>query len=205
VHPGWAGHVVMAYAFLKGLGLDGNLGGLLVDEAAGTARAAGGHEVLSFADGVLSVRSRTLPFSAGPGDIGKDDNMRAGMALVPFDDDLNRFILKIAKPKSDSYEVTWGDVSKTFSGERLARGVNLAKEFDEHPLRQAFVIIWEAVGAKQDYETRQVKNLFHGPEGAVDMEATVALTEKVHQRLVQDLQEAVRPVEHKIVIRAKGG
>ena len=28
VHPGWAGQLIMAYSFLKGMGLDGDLGSL---------------------------------------------------------------------------------------------------------------------------------------------------------------------------------
>jgi hypothetical protein len=34
VHPGWAGHTLMAYAFLKALGLDGDIGTLTVDQGA---------------------------------------------------------------------------------------------------------------------------------------------------------------------------
>jgi len=34
VHPDWAGHVVMAYAFLKAMGLDGGIGTFTVDLAA---------------------------------------------------------------------------------------------------------------------------------------------------------------------------
>ena len=38
-------------------------------------------------------------------------------------------------------------------------------------------------------------------EGGVDMEATVELTEKVHQKLVGELRSAVTQVEHVIEIR----
>ena len=40
VHPGWAGHTIMAYAFLKGLGLDGNLGVIEVNLAKNGAATA---------------------------------------------------------------------------------------------------------------------------------------------------------------------
>ncbi len=33
VHPHWAGHLVMAYAFLKAMGLDGDIGTFTVDFA----------------------------------------------------------------------------------------------------------------------------------------------------------------------------
>lgn len=199
VHPGWAGHVVMAYAFLKGLGFDGDLGTITIEGS--EARAESGHEVTSFADGRLTLRSRRLPFSAGPGDAADYDSIRAGLALVPFDEELNRLTLRIREPEAARYRVAWGGESREFEADQLAKGINLAAEFVEHPLLPAFRKIREAVQAKQNYETRQIKTLFHGPEGQADMEATVALTEKVHQRLVADLGAAYEPVEHTIVVQ----
>ncbi len=67
VHPGWAGHVLMAYAFLKGLGVDGDLGSVSFDETTGKATAAGGHEVLTSENGTIRIRSTRLPFCPGPG------------------------------------------------------------------------------------------------------------------------------------------
>jgi hypothetical protein len=60
-----------------------------------------------------------------------------------------------------------------------------------------------AVFAKQDYETRQVKMLFHGPEGRADMDATAALTEKVRQPLADAIARAFVPVTHTIRLQAK--
>ena len=48
VHPGWAGHLVMAYAFLKGLGLDGEVGTFTVDLAKSKAELSPGHNLVSF-------------------------------------------------------------------------------------------------------------------------------------------------------------
>ena len=74
-------------------------------------------------------------------------------------------------------------------------------EFTDHPLVAPFRKIWDAAARKQAYETRQMKELMHGPEGGTDMEATVELTEKVHQKLVDALRSAVSPVEHVIEVR----
>lgn len=64
--------------------------------------------------------------------------------------------------------------------------------------------MWDAVYAKQDYETRQVKSLFHGPEGAADFEPTSVLTERARAKFVANLAAAtVRPVEHTLKIEAK--
>ena len=61
----------------------------------------------------------------------------------------------------------------------------------------------EAVAAKQAYETRQVKMLFHGPEGAADMDMTVALTEKTRAPLAKAVKAAFVPVRHTIRIEAQ--
>ncbi len=200
VHPGWAGQVIMAYAFIKGLGLDGNLGTITYDPAANKATATAGHEVLSSADGTITLRSSKLPFCGGPGDLKNDDSIRAGLALVPFDDELNRFILKIESTAATSYEVRWGETSRSYTADQMKAGINLAKDFEANPLQPAFKRVWDAVEAKQNYETRQIKTLVHGPEGAADLEATFALTEKARAPLAKAVAEALKPVEHSISI-----
>jgi lysophospholipase L1-like esterase len=201
VHPGWAGQVIMAYAFLKGMGLDGNIGTITYDAASGKAAATAGHEVLSSADGTITLRSAKLPFCGGPGDLKSDDSMRAGLALIPFDDELNRFLLKIDGPAA-SYEVRWGETARTYTAEQGKAGINLAKDFEVNPLQPAFKRVWDAVAAKQDYETRQIKSLVHGPEGAADREATFALTEKARAPLAKAVANSLQPAEHSIQIKA---
>lgn len=202
VHPRWAGQLIMAYGFLKGLGVDGDLGGVNYDEATGKANAVNGHEVLTTQDGKITIRSTRLPFATGPGATDNDDSIRAGLALVPFDDELNRFILKVSSPKSASYTVTWGEQTKTYTAKELSDGVNLAKDFDNNPLVPAFKKIWDAVSKKQAYETRQIKELAHGPEGGADLDATFALTEKARAPLEKAVLEAKQPAEHVITIAA---
>ena len=203
VHPGWAGQVIMAYAFLKGMGIDGDLGTITFDAASGKASSSFGHEVVSTQDGKITIKSTKLPFSPGPGNVKSDDSIRAGLALVPFDDELNRFVLKIDAPSATSYDVTWGDATRTYSAEDLKKGVNLAKDFQTHPLQSAFKKIWDAVEAKQNYETRQIKTLVHGPEGAADLEGTFAVTEKARAPLAKAIADAKQPVEHVITIKSK--
>jgi len=200
VHPGWAGHAIMAYAFLKALGVDGDLGSITYDGAAGTATASGGHEILSATDGKITLRSHRLPFAPGPGAADSDASLRAGMALVPFDAELNRFLLKVPNPTAQGYKVTWGAESKTFAAADLQHGVNLAAEFHDNPLVAPFQKIQAAVAAKQAFETKQIKSLVHGKEGKADMEGTFERTEKERALLVEKLAETVRPAEHTIMI-----
>ncbi|RYD21089.1 MAG: hypothetical protein EOP88_12675 [Verrucomicrobiaceae bacterium] len=202
VHPAWAGQVVMAYGFLKGLGMDGNLGSVTYDAATGKATAADGHEVIASEGGKISLRSSRLPFAPGAGVVDKDDSVRAGLALVPFDDELNRFTFRMTSPAAASYTLTWGEQSRTYPAEQLKQGINLAKDFDNNPLVPAMKKVWDAVAKKQEYETRQIKNLVHGPEGAADREATFALTEKARAPLEQAVLASRQPADHSLTVTA---
>jgi lysophospholipase L1-like esterase len=199
VHPDWAGQTVMAYAFLKALGLDGNLGTFTVDLGTGTATATGGHAVDSFKDGTLTVTSRRYPFCA-TGDAGKDNSIRAAMGLVPFNQDLNRLTLVAKGAPAGGCKVTWGDTTRTYTASQLASGVNLAADFAVNPFSETFAKVDNAVAAKQAYETRQVKMLFHGDEGKVDMPGTVELTERVRKKFADALPVPLPPVAHTIRI-----
>ena len=200
VHPDWAGHVVMAYAFLHSFGLDGNIGTLTVDLKGQRARASAGHEVLNYKDGELQVRSTRYPYCFGEGDPSKDNNQLAGSMLVPFNEELNRFMLVVRHPKAKSYVITWGDQSHTFSAEQLTHGINLAKEFPSNPFSPAFEAVDNAVAAKQAFETTEIKKFFHGSEGQADMEGTVANCEKQREPLAEAIKTVFVPVTHTIKI-----
>jgi len=202
VHPGWAGQLVMAYCFLEALGLDGEIGTLTVDLGTSKATGSAGHAVSRFADGVLSVRSTRYPFCA-EGDPDNDNSIRSGMTLVPFNEELNRFVLKANGGNAEKYKVTWGSTSRTYSAAELAEGVNVAADFVVNPFTDAFKKVDEAVAAKQGYETRQVKMMFHGPEMQQQPDAVVALTESIRQPMAAAIADSFVPVEHTIRIEAE--
>ena len=61
VHPGWAGHTVMAYAFLKAMGLDGAIGTFpQLDLRTGILRVSEGREVMSAQDGSFEYQSGAI-------------------------------------------------------------------------------------------------------------------------------------------------
>ena len=201
VHPGWAGSFVMAYAFLKAFGLDGEIGTFTVDMQSSRATASAGHEVLSFADGALQVRSARSPFCA-TGNLTSDNSIRSAMTLVPFNAQLNRLRLVVKNGGASGYRVTWGDKTKTFPADKLAAGINLADEFEVNPFSEAFARVDTAVAAKQDYETLQIKDRFR-VEGRVDLEATVALTEKARAVRAAAIKKALVPVTHTLRLVAE--
>ena len=202
VHPDWAGHLVMAYAFLKALGLDGDLGTFTVDLSAGTATATSGHTVDRFTNNVLTITSRRYPFCAA-GPLDQDDSIRSGMTLVPFNAALNRLTLVVKGGAAQNYAVTWDDETHDYSAAQLAAGVNLADGFAVNPFSAAFAKVDVAVAAKQSFDQWQIQNMLHSAEGRADADATAALTEQARQPLVNAVFAALVPVTHTLLIKPK--
>ena len=200
VHPGWAGHLVMAYAYLRALGLDGDLGTLTVDLSTQTATASAGHTVKNFANNELTVVSLRYPFCAGGG-TNSDNSLRSGTTLVPFFQDLSRFQLVVNHTAAANYQVIWGTTTNVYSAAQLASGVNLAADFVENPFSAAFKKVDEAVAAKQAYETKQIKQIFHSPEASADMAKVVASSEAERAPLAAAIAAAMVPVTHTIRIQ----
>jgi lysophospholipase L1-like esterase len=200
VHPDWSGHLLMAYAFLRGLGCDGDIGTITVDLAGGKATASTGHTVQGVADGAVTVVSTRYPFCA-TGVADKHNSIRSGMTLVPFNQQLNRLVLVAKGGSAASYAVTWGGESRTYTKEQLAAGVNLADDFAANPFSDAFRKVDEAVVKKQQYETKQIKELFHPKGGKADFDAVEKETEAVRAPLAAAIAAALVPVTHVIAIK----
>jgi len=217
VHPGWAGHTVMAYAFLKALGLDGDIGKFVVNLRKNTMTTSPGHELLSANNGEFQIKSSRYPFCAcvcdvegkasypvcGEDDPARDNSIVSGMTLVPFNADLNRLMLFAKGGKAKSYKVTWGDRSKEFTASQLAHGINLAAEFPCNPFCAAFGKVDAAVAAKQAFETKQIKQSFRSAAAKADMEAVAAQTEQERAPLADAIQTAFVPVTHTLKIEAE--
>ena len=233
VHPGWAGHLAMAYAFLKAFGLDGEIGTFTVDLKPGQATVSRGHELISCKDGEVQIKSARYPFCA-TGELNRDNSLRSAMTLLPFNQALNRLTLVVKNATAKNYKITWGTESKTYSAEQLAQGVNLAADFVVNPFSEAFQKVDSAVIAKQIYETKQIKQLFHDlasgrfsakddkckpadtvkdaeilrlfaccKDGQFDPDAVAAETEKTRAPLAQAIKAALVPVTHTIRITAE--
>ena len=201
VHPGWAGGFAMAYAFLKGFGLDGEIGTITIDLGSGHGTVSKGHELLGAKDGGWQIKSARYPFCAA-GEVSSDNSIRSAMALLPFNQELNRLMLVVKNGGAPNYKVTWGEETKRYSGAQLAQGVNLADDFVTNPFSAAFAKVDAAVAAKQEYETRQIKIMFHGPEAKTEMEALEKLTERVRAPMAAAIKKAFVPITHTVRVVA---
>lgn len=212
VHPGWAGQTVMAYAFLKALGLDGNLATFTADLKHNTLQASPGHEASAKANGEFEIKSSRYAFCAcapetmtgaayprcSEEESAKDTSIRAALSLVPFQKELNRFMFIAVNGGAQRYKLSWGNQSKTFAADALARGINLAEEFPNNPFSENFVKVDAAVLAKQSYETKQIKQFFRSPEAKVNLDEVATKTEAEREPLVEAIKAAFVPVTHVI-------
>jgi len=199
VHPGWAGHLVMAYVLLRAMGLDGDLGTITVDWDRQSCEATGGHRVDRFDSGALRITSDRYPFCAS-GDVADYNSLRSGMTLVPFNQDLNRLMLVVRNGSAPRYRITWGDTSRVYTADQLAKGINLAAEFAVNPFSKPFARVDQAVAAKQAFETQQINREFRSGRFRKNPDEVVAETEKERAELVDAIKRAFVPVTHTIRI-----
>jgi lysophospholipase L1-like esterase len=219
-HPGPNGQLLMAYAFLKGLGVDGGIAEIDVDaQGAAATRATTGQTVAAngaIADGqiALEIESRRWPFCF-EGDGTSSSSTRSILPFVPFNDDLNRYVLKVRNLESPRAKVTWGTEAKEFTREQLEKGINLAAEFSRTPFDEPFAALSAAVADKQAYETMMIKQIVTDfqkiPGIGNDAEAQAAvkvLNDRLMRRwteLEAKVRERLVPVKHSITIAPLAG
>jgi lysophospholipase L1-like esterase len=211
VHPGPNGHLIMAYAFLRALGCDGPLAQITIDMQ-GAPTASDGHKIVAGGVGKAEVESARYPFCLD-GNATSPNGTRSITAFFPFNQDLNRFTLRVKNLIKDKARVTWGEESKDFARQQLEAGINLASEFTRTPFDAAFRRVLDAVEAKQNFETTAIKSLITNfrrfeSEARNDPQLSLALS-AVERRLMarqEQLDTAVRaalaPVKHTIAVSA---
>ena len=208
-HPGPNGHLVMAYAFLEALGVDGNIGEITVD-LTGETTATGGHKVLGKAGAGVEFESRRYPFCFDA-DPKSSASTRSITPFFPFNQDLNRLTLKVKNLTAAKAKVTWGKVTKEFSKEQLDSGVNLAAEFPSTPFDEAFGKVLGAVAAKQNFETTMIKGVITGfrnlpaeVKGDAETAAALGVIRKRlgarQEALDAEVRAALVPVKHTLTV-----
>jgi lysophospholipase L1-like esterase len=211
VHPDPNGHIVMAYAFLKALGCDGNIGTITVDMGSNTATGTPGQEIVSDAAGLVTVKSTRYPFCFNGDPNSPDPGSTAAVTTFfpQFNQDLNRYMLVVKGLTGSKAKVTWGSTSKEFSAQDLAAGVNLANEFLQNPFVQQFNSVNDAVHRQEDQETRIYQqftqplkdleaNFAPGVDSAWDQ--IIQSARQQHEKLYQASQALVVPITHTIKI-----
>jgi lysophospholipase L1-like esterase len=212
VHPGANGHLVMAYAYLMAMGLDGNIGTITMD-LNGKTTATDGHQVVKSDGETCTIESTRYPFCF----TGNKNDPNGTVSILPycsFNKDLNRYKLVVTNMLESSADVTWGDKTKNFTKAELEAGVNLAAEFMNNPFSAPFAAIDRVVAAKQSRETNTIKRTITNFRGLLndfpdDKELADALTVIRTKLFAQNAKDAanaraaVKPVTHTIKITPK--
>lgn len=212
VHPGANGHLVMAYAFLKAMGFDGRIASIEIDWN-GKAAVSEGHKILEQAKGSVEIESSRYPFCHF-GDEKDANGTVSILPFVPFQNDLNRFELKVKNLPGAKAEIDWGGQKKTFSREELEKGVNLSSEFVKNPFSEQFGKLLAAITAKQAFETTMIKSVISNfraakallgddPDAKKIDEAISMAKEKLfakQAKLDANVHAELVPVKHKISV-----
>lgn len=209
VHPDRNGHLVMAYAFLKALGCDGDIGTITVDLGKNSAKAGDGHEVKSMKDGTVEVVSSRYPFCFY-GEADKPGATRGVIEFLPFNQELNRFRLVVTNIGAPKAKVAWGPDSREYTAAELEQGVNLAADFLGNPFSEAFRQVEGAIFQKQQMETPLVKQAMNSlpaylrllPEEKPTFERIAEALVKKDVTARAEAAAAVKPVAHTLVITA---
>jgi hypothetical protein len=208
-HPGPNGHIIMAYAFLRAMGLDGDIGTITM-ETSGSAAATAGHTVVSAEKGRAEIESTRYPFCFY-GDGKSSSSTRSILPFLPFNEELNRLTLVVKGLTGERARVSWGEASAVFPREQLEAGINLAAAFLDNPFSEPFRKVDALVAEKQEYETRMIKEVitrFRAVRNLLgtdaDVEAALAVVrEKLlarHRILHDQLRGTIVPVRHTITV-----
>lgn len=211
VHPSANGQLVMAYAFLKGLGMKGDIAAISLDWETKAAEVSEGHQVVEAKDGKITIESSRYPFCFSGG--AEDPNGTASITpFVPFNDNLNRFMFSVKNLTAPRASVQWGEATNEFSREALEKGINLAAEFSTGPFNAPFEQVMNAVALKQGFETPMIKDQItrfrfydeHMGNDSEVKEAVQLLKSKLQaldDTLYQGAKSQVKPVRHDITVR----
>lgn len=211
VHQDPAGHLIMAYGMLKGLGCDGSIGTITVDLTQHTATSTPGQKIVSVDGGAVKVESTRYPFCF-TGDPANPKSTLTTLDVIkylPFNDDLNRYLLVVKGLTAPHAKVTWGSTSHEFSAADLAKGINLAAAFaGDNPFSAQFATVNAAVLAQQTQETALAKEFLGSINDLKkDLPDQAALLDEITQkgiiernRLAKAAAALVVPVDHTITI-----
>jgi hypothetical protein len=164
----------------------------------GASAGSQGHAVTG-SHGIAEIESIKLPFYLEP-------EMRKITAFCRFNEELNRYTLRVKNLTTAKAKVTWGPEVKEFTKEQLTAGINLAVEFDKSPLDPAFIQLVIAVNAKQAYETPMIKGMITNfrnftNDAKADPELAAAL-HTVKQKMI-DKQEKLDAAAHATLVPVK--
>lgn len=150
IHPGNAGHFVMAYLFLKQQGMAGKpVADVLIDAAAGKIARSENCQLTDLHIGQDEVRvdylANSLPFPQDsiPRLWDNPHRQTEALSVIPFNEEMNREMLTVRGLGGGSFTVSIdGRPIGKWTGDELAAGINLALQTNTPQYEQAMSVLW---------------------------------------------------------------
>jgi len=150
IHPGNAGHFVMAWLFLRQQGMAGKaVADVVVDDKTAKVLRSDNCQLSGLVVKPGEVRfdylASSLPFPEDTIPRMWENPHRQSEALdvIPFNDEMNREMLTVKGLSGRNYEVSMdGHPIGTWTGEQLGSGVNLALVKTTPEYEQAMAVLW---------------------------------------------------------------
>lgn len=191
--PGNPCSLVMAYAYLKALGCSGDIGSLTVKDFATNRVECSRGQWISYTDHTLKVETTRVPFWCYRGNYaGASPSI---LNCVPFDDELNRYVLTVKNLPTAHAKITWGNEDHDFSAEELAAGINLSKEYSRPPFSDLFDTATHCLDNQQQLN----RTLAQAPTGqGKDIQSTAPWNSLV-ESTISNLIHVVRRTQRQII------
>lgn len=186
VHPGTAGHFVMAYAFLKAQNMPALVSAIELDAAKKTTGSLTNCTIdgqINFADAVIefTCTENALPFPL-------TEAQTKALQWAPFQKELNQQTFKVTGLAPGDYELSIDDTPVgTFSADALDAGINLSDNH-ETPQYQQALRVSEAHNKRLDVTSKLRRLVFmrhiiiRNQKPPVDQSDLEAITKVVNDR-----------------------
>jgi hypothetical protein len=208
-HPRPNGQFLMMYAFLKAMKLSGDIGTINLDyNDASKAVFTPGHKMISYKDGKCEIESTKYPFCF-QGDEKDSEGTRSIVPFTGFQQELNRFTLKVVNLPSSKAEISWGKEQKVFSKAELETGVNLSDMFN-NPFGPQFEKVLNLIGNKQAFETTMIKQMitnfrsfkkYENDDLKIGFNSLQSALIRKHAQLEQEIKAELIPLKHTLIVK----
>ena len=199
VHPGAAGHWVMAMAVLKSWNAPSIVTDVAIDVSAGKINKSVNTEVTDLqktATGIAWTQmDKALPLDVNTDDISAEMANRFGDIVR----ELNQQPLRITGLAAGSYELRIdGKPLGKYDAKQLASGVNLA--LLDTPMRgQSGTLSWRVISEHNDTHSQRLRVLVHG-NGSAESKQAATYLEKVENDAKNSAMEVLQLKPHRFEI-----
>jgi hypothetical protein len=193
VHPGPAGHLLMAEALLKAWHAPAIVSDVEIDVAAGKVRKSVNATVGDLNGAAWTQTEKALPMPID----WKDASTQLAMKASDFVDALDQEILKVNGLKPGKWTLTIdGKEAGSFDSEELGHGINLVKF--ETPMMDQARTVAGLTKKHADLHNTRWRNIQVplASDPLADRDAALALLDKMEVEIVHEQHAAAQPVAH---------